>query len=113
MRNIKVQTLRCCLGLVTGLIFVGNSGLSAADWNQFRGPNRDNLSDETGLLDRWPDGGPERLWTGTGLGKGYATVAVVGDLIYSMGNVDGAEQIIALDRTTGDIVWKTRNGGEY
>ncbi len=113
MRNIEVRTLRCCHGLLIGLIFVGNNGLSAADWNQFRGPNRDNLSLETGLLDRWPDGGPERLWTGTGLGKGYATVAVVGDLIYSMGNVDGAEQIIALDRNTGDIVWMTRNGGEY
>jgi outer membrane protein assembly factor BamB len=86
---------------------------TAADWNQFRGPNRDNLSEETGLLDRWPQGGPERLWTATGLGEGYSAVAIVGDLIYTMGNVDGGEYIIALDRNSGNIAWKTRNGNEY
>ncbi len=89
------------------------SAMSAADWNQFRGPNRDNLSPETGLLDRWPDGGPERLWTATGIGEGYSTVAIVGDLIYTMGNVDGGEHLIALDRSSGDLVWKVRNGSEY
>ena len=100
--------------VVCGLILSVCSGsLFAADWNQFRGPNRDNLSTETGLLDRWPEGGPERLWTATGLGEGYSTVAIVGDLIYTMGNVDGGEHLIALDRSSGDIVWKARNGGEY
>ena len=113
MRIIRVRALCASFGLVVGLILVSNGRLSATDWNQFRGPNRDNLSSETGLLDQWPAGGPERLWTATGLGKGYASVAVVGDLVYSMGNVDGAEHIIALDRNTGDIVWKTRNGSEY
>ena len=101
----------CCLILAA---FVGPASLvSAADWNQFRGPMRDNISEEVGLLEKWPEGGPERLWTATGLGDGYSAVAVVGDLIYTMGNVDGGEFIIALDRSSGDIAWKTRNGGEY
>lgn len=100
--------------VVCGLILSVSCGsLLAADWNQFRGPNRDNLSTETGLLDRWPDGGPERLWTATGIGEGYSTVAIVGDLIYTMGNVDGGEHLIALDRNSGDIAWKVRNGSEY
>lgn len=89
------------------------SDSGANDWNQFRGPNRDNLSPETGLLDRWPPAGPERLWTATGLGDGYSSIAVAGDLLYTMGNVDGGEQILALDRSTGEVVWKTRNGDEY
>lgn len=87
--------------------------LAAADWNQFRGPNRDNLSPETGLAEKWPVGGPELLQTITGLGEGYATVSLVGDLIYTAGNRDGAEYILAFNRKSGDLVWKTRNGDEY
>ncbi|MCP4174095.1 MAG: PQQ-binding-like beta-propeller repeat protein [Fuerstiella sp.] len=113
MQSIRIRVLCSCLGIASGIMLVSDDRLCAEDWNQFRGPNRDNLSSETGLLDRWPDGGPERLWTATGLGKGYASVAVVGDLVYSMGNVDDGEDIIALDRNTGAIVWKTRNGDEY
>ena len=86
---------------------------STTDWNQFRGPNRDNLSAETGLADSWPDGGPELLQTITGIGEGYASVALVGEMMYTMGNVDGGEHIIALKRKTGEIVWKARNGNEY
>ena len=86
---------------------------STTDWNQFRGPNRDNLSAETGLADSWPDGGPELLQTITGIGEGYASVALVGEMMYTMGNVDGGEHIIALNRKTGEIVWKARNGNEY
>ena len=85
----------------------------AADWNQFRGPNRDNLCTETGLLDQWPEGGPKLLFTATGLGEGYSTVAVVGDLVYTMGNVDSGEHVIALDENSGSIVWKVRIGNEY
>lgn len=85
----------------------------ADDWNQFRGLNRDNLCQETGLLDSWPADGPKLVLTATGLGEGYSTVAIVGDRIYTMGNVDGAEHVMALDKSTGEIVWKARNGSEY
>lgn len=85
----------------------------AGDWNQFRGPRRDNLSPETGLADTWPEGGPKLLQTISGLGEGYSTVALVGDRIYTLGNVDGAEHVIAVSRSTGEIIWKTRNGAEY
>ena len=105
-------TVRVCLLLIMFTATCCGSS-DAADWNQFRGPNRDNLSTETGLLDRWPDGGPELVMTLTGLGEGYSTVAVVGDLLYTMGNVDGGEYVIALDRNSGKLVWKTRNGNEY
>ena len=89
------------------------TALAAVDWNQFRGPQRDNLSPESGLADKWPEGGPELLQTISGIGEGYASVSLVGELMYTMGNVDGGEQVIALNRKTGEIVWKTRNGDEY
>ncbi|HQX51041.1 MAG TPA: PQQ-like beta-propeller repeat protein [Planctomycetaceae bacterium] len=103
------------LGLFVGTLLVSSAaaGDLNKDWNQFRGPNRDNLSRETGLENQWPEGGPELLQTITGIGEGYASVSLVGELMYTMGNVDGAEQVLALNRKTGEIVWKTRNGDEY
>lgn len=89
------------------------SAMATGDWNQFRGPKRDNLSPESGLADKWPEGGPELLQTISGIGEGYASVSLVGELMYTMGNVDGGEQVIAMNRKTGEIVWKTRNGDEY
>ena len=86
---------------------------SNSDWNQFRGPDRDNICREQGLSDSWPDGGPELLQTITGLGESYGSVSFAGSLMYVMGNVDGGEHLIAMDRTSGQVVWKTRNGDEY
>lgn len=85
----------------------------AKDWPSFRNSARDNKSLDTGLVDNWPAGGPELLFTATGLGEGYSSVSIVGDLIYTMGNVDGAEHVIALNRNDGSIAWKKRNGREY
>ena len=47
----------------------------AADWPQFRGPDRDGKSAETGLLKKWPKEGPELLWSVDGLGEGYTSAA--------------------------------------
>ena len=40
-------------------------------WPQFRGPRRDGISDERGLLATWPAGGPELLWSAKGAGRGF------------------------------------------
>jgi hypothetical protein len=47
--------------------FLAYRPVSAEDWTQFRGPARDGRSLETGLLIRWPAGGPKLLWTANGL----------------------------------------------
>ena len=57
-----------------------------APWPQFRGPNRDGLSTEKGLLESWPAEGPKLLWTATGMGEGYSSVSVAGGLVLTMGN---------------------------
>jgi len=59
---------------VLGVLFLSALCLSA-DWPQFRGPNRDGKSSETGLLQSWPASGPALLWEVDGLGdKGKGTV---------------------------------------
>ncbi len=83
---------------------------SAADWPQFRGPNRDDVSKETGLLQSWPADGPKRVWQAKGLGHGYSSVSVVGDRIYTLGNADNISKMFALDRETGKIVWSAKVG---
>ncbi|HEX5272827.1 MAG TPA: PQQ-binding-like beta-propeller repeat protein, partial [Gemmataceae bacterium] len=71
----------------------------ADDWPQFRGPNRDNVSKETGLLKTWPAAGPKLAWTYANLGNGYSGPAVVGDTLYVLGTRDADEFLIALDLT--------------
>ena len=84
--------------------------LSAGDWPQWRGPNRDGRGKETGLLAEWPKGGPTSAWMIDTIGVGYSSPAVVGDRIYILGGLDGKEVAFALDATTGKIVWQTPFG---
>ena len=80
-----------------------------AGWPCFHGINRDNKSTETGLLKSWPDGGPELLWSASGLGEGYSSVAVAGGLIYTAGIVGNQTYVFAFD-LNGKPVWKKPNG---
>jgi outer membrane protein assembly factor BamB len=80
------------------------------DWPGWRGPSRDNISQETGLLKVWPNEGPKLLWKTTGLGSGYSTPSVANGLIYLLGATDGVENLIALNRDNGEKVWSTPFG---
>jgi outer membrane protein assembly factor BamB len=89
--------------------------LPAADWPQFRGPNRDGVSKETGLLREWPQGGPKLLATSDGCGLGYAGPAVVGDRLYMAGARGGDEFLYAFDlKAVGEgklpELWSARIG---
>jgi len=84
-------------------------GGAAADWPQFHGPRRDNVSDETGLLKQWPAGGPALLWTATGIGEGFSSVAVADGQVYVAGNVGGDTVLTALG-LDGKIRWTAKNG---
>jgi len=78
-------------------------------WPQFHGPHRDNRSTEMGLLKRWPEGGPRLLWTASGIGHGFATVAIAGDRIVTAGNIGDATVITALN-LSGETLWRAPNG---
>ena len=74
-------------------------------WPQFRGPNRNNISPDTGLLKRWPPGGPPLAWKATELGSGFSSVSVANGRVYSQGHIEGEEHVIALDEATGRKLW--------
>jgi outer membrane protein assembly factor BamB len=87
-----------------------NPELARGYWPQWRGPNRDNVSTETGLLKEWPNGGPPLLWTAVGLGDGIAPVSVAQSKIFTLGYNDQSEFAVALDEQTGKLSWSTRVG---
>ncbi|HEX3871634.1 MAG TPA: PQQ-binding-like beta-propeller repeat protein [Pirellulales bacterium] len=91
------------------------------DWPTFRGNGRTAVSQETGLLQEWPEGGPPLVWETEGSGRGYASLAIAGDRIITLGDVpqegvDPAaapgtdEFLLCYDRATGKPVWQTKVG---
>ena len=80
------------------------------DWPQWRGPNRDGLSTETGLLKEWPAGGPRLVWKADGLGGGYSTPSVAGGRVFGTGYRGDDDIAWALAADTGKQVWSTRLG---
>lgn len=93
------------------LLTLLTSPVSAADWPQWRGPQRNGVSTERGLLTEWPEAGPVLLWQANEIGSGYSTPAVVGDRLYLLGN-DGLDnefvQALAVD--DGRRLWQARLG---
>src|SRR5688572_2633628 len=75
------------------------------DWPQWRGPARDGLSGETGLLKQWPAGGPPRVWSAANLGAGYGSVAVSGDRVFVQGMQNRQSMVTALNRADGKVLW--------
>ena len=103
MHRFRLLLLPCLL-LLAGSV-LGN------DWPQFRGPNRDGISKETGLLKTWPNSGPKLLWTSDKAGVGYSGPAVVGDRFYIMGGDKEKEYLHAHDVKTGSRIWSVEVGG--
>ncbi|MEI2727008.1 MAG: PQQ-binding-like beta-propeller repeat protein [Verrucomicrobiota bacterium] len=85
--------------------------LPAKDWPQWRGPQRNGVSDENGLLAEWPPTGPALLWSVADLGAGYSTPAVVGNRLYLLGN-EGLENeyVEARSVKNGQRLWSSRLG---
>jgi outer membrane protein assembly factor BamB len=86
----------------------------STNWPQFRGPNRNGKSTETGLLKKWPEGGPELLWSVEGLGTGFSSVAVVDGHVYTAGMVgkDKKGILFAYD-LDGNPKWQKFYGSEW
>jgi outer membrane protein assembly factor BamB len=83
---------------------------NSASWPQFRGPNRDGLSPDKGLLNEWPADGPPLAWKATGLGVGYASVSLADGKLYTMGDKNGSAFIHALDPKNGKLLWSAKAG---
>ncbi|MCU0704003.1 MAG: PQQ-like beta-propeller repeat protein [Fimbriiglobus sp.] len=92
--------------------FALSADVKSFDWPQWRGPNRDGVSQETGLLQDWPKDGPPKAWTVSGCGGGYSTVAVAGGFIYGTGKIDNKDHVWCRKEADGKPVWSTPIG-EY
>lgn len=82
------------------------------EWPQFLGPQRNGRSSETGLLDRFPDGGPKELWRVPG-GVGMSGLAISRGRVLTLVQRDGKQWLIALDVKSGDSIWQTPLAPEY
>jgi outer membrane protein assembly factor BamB len=105
--RIAIAHLALALTLVSTL---------AGDWPQWRGPNRDDVSRETGLLNPWPDGGPKTAWKIQGIGTGYSGVAIAAGRVFTMGDLGDTCYTLALNEANGEVVWKQpvgKSGGNY
>src|SRR5262245_7180750 len=86
---------------------------AAEEWFQWRGPKRDGISAETGLLQAWPKGGPPLAWQATGAGLGFSSCSTSGGRLFTLGARDQVEYVMAFDRASGKKLWETRNGRRF
>ena len=105
------RTLRA-FRLAAALAMTLAAAAAAADWPQFRGPELDGISRETGLLSAWPDAGPPVVWRAP-LGEGYSGISVVGDRLYTMYADGGEERVVCLDAASGGELWRYRIGNKW
>lgn len=82
------------------------------EWSQWRGPRRDGISEETGLLRSWPEGGPARLWTAADIGHGYSSPIVAEETIYITGDEED-DLIISAFSLDGKLQWQAKNGAAW
>ena len=105
-----MQPSRIALATAVALAVLPDLRAAAPGWPGWRGPGRDGLSAETGLATEWGKDGPPLAWKASGMGAGFSSLAIVDDRIYTMGDRDGAQQLLALSAKDGSLVWKARVG---
>ncbi len=112
-----LKTIRKYLFVTISFLGICSCTVQAADWPQWRGPNRDGICSETGLLKSWPQEGPKLLWELTGLGVGYSSLSIVDGRLYTMGDIslesEKAQCVIAYDLSTRKRLWATKVGSPY
>lgn len=96
--------------LVLPVMVLSGSSVLAADWPQWRGPDRSNVSTETGLAKEWPKDGPPLAWKATGLGDGVAPVSVAGGRVFTTGNVGTDVVCTARSAKDGKEIWSVKLG---
>ena len=102
------------LGLVAGCVACAVVAVAAqapsTDWPQWRGPERNGVSRETGLLREWPRSGPAVVWSASQLGAGYGSVAVAGSRVFVQGMKNRQSVVTSLDRAAGKAAWSVALG---
>lgn len=107
MRVLFSFALICAFALAP--VTAGNT-TPEAEWPQWRGPLRNGLSTETGLLKQWPANGPAVAWSITNLGEGYGSLAIKADRIYVQGTKGSESAVFCLNRADGKAIWSVSLG---
>lgn len=111
MQNNCNQQIVMAVAIIGLAILCWDSrGSNADDWPQWRGPRRDGVSSEIGLMQSWPAGGPKVAWQAVGLGTGYSSVIVGQGRLFTMGRKESDVVMFALDEATGKTVWMRKIG---
>ena len=84
--------------------------MDPGDWPQWRGPNRDGVSTEKNLLDKWPEEGPPLAWKVSGLGRGLAAVVTLKGRFYIVGDHNQMSYLQCYDLATRKQIWSTKIG---
>ena len=98
--------------LLHGSRLPGNGAENSPSWPEFHGAGRTNVSTETGLLKKWPAEGPPLVWKYSSCGEGYSGVAIAQGKIFTAGDFDDAEMLLALD-LDGKLLWQSPNGAAW
>ena len=115
LRRVRFVLGSMIFCLSAGSLFAADEGLIASPepgWPQWRGPRRDGISQEKGLLQTWPEGGPNVLWKTDELGKGWSSPIVVEGRLYITGDV-GDELVVYAFDSDGNLLWQTTNGKSW
>ena len=113
---MKTPSSRSCRWLalaIAACCCLFTTSVWAADWPQWRGPNRDGKSADTSLLKEWPKEGPPLAWKIKGLGGGYSGPSIAAGRIFGLSNRGDDEVVWALSETDGKEVWVTRLGPAF
>lgn len=106
--------MRSLLTLIVALLGLATHlPAQVADWHQWRGPNRDGHSAETGLLKEWPAGGPRLVWKIAGAGTGYSSFSASQGRLFTLGARGSDELVMAFDAASGKKLWEVRNGRRF
>ncbi len=92
--------------------YCATDAANAGDWPQFLGPRADGVSDETGLLDKWPATGPPLVWEKT-IGTGYGAPSVLGQRLVFHHRIGDEEIVECLDADTGKSLWRFSYPSHY
>jgi outer membrane protein assembly factor BamB len=89
-----------------------SSASSSSDWPQWRGPTRTGRSQETDLLENWPEEGPAIVWRAPS-GEGYSSLAVANGKAYTVVQLGEEETVLCWEADTGKEVWRFGYTGRF
>lgn len=117
MHTPRFSRRLCCFWcILAGLAAAAIAPASAqvpskpGEWPQWRGPNRDGISTETGLAKQWPEKGPAKLWEVNHVGVGYSSLSIKAGRILTQGDLAGVEHVICLNARDGSVIWAVQPG---